>query len=343
MRAILSEEKDNEIAKLYSNNLLSSHQIAVIFNVSNATIIRSLRRSGVAMRKKTSVHIHSAWDRVDDVIADYTGGVLTFDEIKKKYNVSHLTIWRITDSRGIPKREHQVTSKAGRAICRENGLKRNKYPVNSTFFDCIDSEEKAYWWGFLYADGYVGRDARALIVGLCSKDHEHLANLRDLISATRPVRKSEKYRADLGIVVCASILRVDDQHLCERLRYLGMIPRRPEYERVKDNLPEQLFCHWLRGYIDGDGNAQKDNPTVRLLGQEDLLQWIVGKLNSLGIINTATIPRQKTGPNKTKCNIFELIIGGSHQMVSFRNWLYKDATVYLERKKEIMDTWKIKR
>jgi hypothetical protein len=295
------------------------------------------------MRKKTSVYIHSAWDKADDVVADYTGGVLTFDEIKKKYNASHLTIWRITDSRGIPRREHQVTSDAGRAVCRENGLNRNKYPVNSTFFDCIDSEEKAYWWGFLYADGYVGKDARAIVVNLSSVDMDHLKRFRDIVSPERPVRLEVKFRKNLGITTRTAVLRVDDKHICSRLQELGMIPKRPEFWRVRDNLPDDLFRHWLRGYFDGDGSAAKSSPSIRLIGQDDLLSWILNKLNTGRVLNTSTAPYQKCAKDGKKLNIYEFSVGGSHQVVSFREWLYRDATIYLERKKVIMDTWVIKR
>jgi hypothetical protein len=297
------------------------------------------------MRKKTQTYHHSAWERAEELVADYTGGVLTFDEIKKKYGASHLTIWRITDSRGIPKREHQVTSDAGRAVCRENGLKRNKYPVNSTFFDCIDSEEKAYWWGFLYADGYVGKDARAIVVNLSDVDIDHISKFRDIISPSRPIRVEIKFRKHLGITTRTAVLRIDDRHICLRLQELGMIPKRPEFWRVRDNLPSNLFRHWLRGYFDGDGTAGKDvdKPAIRILGQEDLLGWILKELNSIGVLYTSTAPYQKGGKDGTKINIHEFSVGGSHQMVSFRDWLYKDATIYLERKKAIMDTWVIKR
>jgi hypothetical protein len=32
---------------------------------------------------------------------------------------------------------------------------KQKYKINEDFFQEIDTEEKAYWLGFLYADGYI--------------------------------------------------------------------------------------------------------------------------------------------------------------------------------------------
>jgi hypothetical protein len=345
MKKILSVEQEIEIGNLYVSKNITTYEIADMYCVSPSVVQRAIRKHGFPMRKKTPTYSHSAWERADEVVADYCGETMTFDEIKKKYNASHLTIWRITDSRGIPRREHQVTSDAGREVCMENGRKRNIYPVDSTFFDDIDSEEKAYWWGFIYADGYVGGDARALVINLGNADRTHLEKFRDAISPNRPVRLETKFRKHLGITTNTAVLRVDDKRVGLRLQTLGIIPKRTDFTRVKDNLPEDMFVHWLRGYFDGDGTAGKDirHPSIRILGQEDLLQWILDELNSRGVLHTLALPYQKGGKNGTKINIYELSIGGSRQLVSFRSWLYKDATVYLERKKDIADTWRIKR
>ena len=37
-----------------------------------------------------------------------------------------------------------------------NSRKKNRYTVNESYFEKIDTERKAYWLGYLYADGFVG-------------------------------------------------------------------------------------------------------------------------------------------------------------------------------------------
>ena len=65
-----------------------------------------------------------------------------------------------------------------------------KYSYDSNFFEKIDSEAKAYWLGFLYADGYIHRNYKngkiksmSLELSLKSEDRAHLENfLRDIRS-----------------------------------------------------------------------------------------------------------------------------------------------------------------
>ena len=49
-------------------------------------------------------------------------------------------------------------------------ITRRKYQVNEFFFDEIDSEEKAYWLGFIYADGYVNTNGNKFGINLSLKD-----------------------------------------------------------------------------------------------------------------------------------------------------------------------------
>ena len=55
--------------------------------------------------------------------------------------------------------------------------KTNKASINSNTFNIIDSEEKAYWLGFLYADGYVSK-IREFELSLSLKDLNHLEKFK---------------------------------------------------------------------------------------------------------------------------------------------------------------------
>ena len=49
-----------------------------------------------------------------------------------------------------------------------------------TNFNVIDTEEKAYWLGFLYADGCVHSAENKIELGLAEKDYKHIESLKIL-------------------------------------------------------------------------------------------------------------------------------------------------------------------
>ena len=57
-------------------------------------------------------------------------------------------------------KQYPVSSTAISALLRRHGYKsqsqselQRKYKIDETFFDVVNTEEKAYFLGFLYADG----------------------------------------------------------------------------------------------------------------------------------------------------------------------------------------------
>ncbi len=60
-----------------------------------------------------------------------------------------------------------------------------RHQVDQTYFRRIDTPEKAYWLGFLFADGTV--TDKALIVGLSVKDRDQLVRLKTVLRANHPI------------------------------------------------------------------------------------------------------------------------------------------------------------
>jgi hypothetical protein len=118
---------------------------------------------------------------------------------------------------------------------------------NIDIFQNIDTEEKAYWLGFLYADGCVHSQENKIELGLAEKDYEHLNKFRNFLQiknkiayrdSTKSYRlsfRSKKSKQDLialGYIPCKSLL----------LHF-------PNSQQV----PDYLIKHFIRGYFDGDG------------------------------------------------------------------------------------------
>ena len=66
------------------------------------------------------------------------------------------------------------------------------YSFNEHIFDTIDTEEKAYWLGFLEADGYNHESHRCVAIRLSYDDYHHLEKFKEFVQYTGPIYTFER-------------------------------------------------------------------------------------------------------------------------------------------------------
>lgn len=94
---------------------------------------------------------------INYIIEKYNAGISGI-EIAKKLNVKPYVIYRILNKHNVKTRSNKVNSR--KFYCDENS------------FSEINSEESAYWLGFMYADGYVTKEGYVgLALSIIDKDH----------------------------------------------------------------------------------------------------------------------------------------------------------------------------
>lgn len=209
------------------------------------------------------------------------------------------------------------------------GTQHRKYGLDDSFFDSVDTEAKAYWLGFINADGCVqagpvgtaGWQRHALSVKLKASDAGHLEKMKADIAAESPVVVS--LQRDKADIVLSSI------RLCESLIRLGVTPRKSLTATPWDG-PAELMRHYWRGMVDGDGTIvrhadPRDKWQLRLLGSEAVVEafraWAAPICGS-----TARV--------RPKVNIFSWTAGGLASPQAVARELYAGSTVYLDRKYE---------
>ena len=145
-------------------------------------------------------------------------------------------------------------------------------------FETIDTEEKAYWLGFLYADGSVGSKEHKIELGLAEQDLKQIEKFRDFIGINnkisyRPTTKS--YRYSFRSEFCK-----------EDLIKQGCMPKKSLILKfpTEDQVPQNLIRHFIRGYFDGDGwfTNTEECFQVGIIGTED---FIKGFLDNITIYN----------------------------------------------------------
>jgi intein/homing endonuclease len=181
-------------------------------------------------------------------------------------------------------------------------------------FDVIDTEEKAYWLGFSFADGYISDDGNYEL-SLGAKDYNHLLKFGEFIKNKDKVRLKD-YR-------CRCSMR--NKHFCDTLNNYGHTPRKsltlkfPDLSIFKS---KDLIRHFIRGYIDGDGciGIYKNTAKISILGTIDFLNSINKILPNKGNIR---LPKNKNQ------YVFESYGPKAHKNLEY---LFKDSTIYLDRK-----------
>jgi len=214
------------------------------------------------------------------------------------------------------------------------------YKADYKYFNNINTEEKAYWLGFLYADGCIADSdgTKRLQTSLKSEDYEHLHKLKKSLKSTHPIHfriiKSGKMQ---GKKYCSLFIRTNE--LCNALIKLGCTPRKSLTLEFPE-LPKNLIPHFIRGYFDGDGSvfiskekhwrSGKISEVIhyRFVGTENFLKKVDENINLKGYL-------QKIKGSKA----FELAYKRDKKLKPFYDYLYSKASIFLERKKLIFDTY----
>lgn len=216
-------------------------------------------------------------------------------------------------------------------ICNENGLKekykkRTKNNLNQEFFKKIDTEEKAYFLGLLYADGYI-HDKNSLYyctISLLNRDLDILKKFKDIIGFTGDIKFYKNKTGNImGSLHFCSKEIVNDLIKCGCFNNKSLTIRFP----LTNILPPKLTHHFIRGYFDGDGGiwrgSRKNRWTVNITSNKNFLN---------DLANIFLIPNNIKYYIQDHKTYGELVISGNNQIREFLIEIYKDSGVYMERK-----------
>ena len=199
---------------------------------------------------------------------------------------------------------------------------------NEDFFHIIDTEEKAYLLGFMISDGYIikecGTRKHSPIVGLTlqSQDKYILEYMKKLIGVNNKI--TEYCRIKNNGVFYENSLCISSKQISEDLAQYGVVPRKSHIIKFPYNIDKKFYSHLIRGIFDGDGCIS--NQLITFYGNESLVNSIKDILQTvLNINNVKTIKR---------IGCYSFTFSAKKDVFNFYNYIYKDATIYLTRKKE---------
>lgn len=176
------------------------------------------------------------------------------EEIVRLREKEHYTVSQIAEAVGLGK---TTVIRKLMAIMGEDGYKRtsSKLVYDRYFFHQIDTKEKAYWLGFVTADGYVNEQRKFLQIHLQWSDKEHLEKLLKAIQAEKRIQVKQELHSITGNKIATICL--NGKEIVEGLVKQGVRQGKSTRENPPENLPEEFYPDYIRGLWDGDGCINK--------------------------------------------------------------------------------------
>lgn len=235
----------------------------------------------------------------------------------------------------IDKRRVQKWAKEKGCLRNSNDSRRITF-FNQEYFDDIDTKEKAYWLGFLYADGYNSKKTNTITLTLKGEDITHLKKLA--IELKLPMDKIKKRTSSIvtnGIKKKYSVcsLRLYSKYLCNILTNKGCPQAKSFIIKYPDWLDEKLNKHFIRGIFDGDGcltfRKKQKEWKWSITGTKECCDKINEILNKTLGINCGIYYISQTNNNT-----YDLMTSGNEKIKKILDWLYEDSDKHcrLDRK-----------
>jgi hypothetical protein len=127
---------------------------------------------------------------------------------------------------------------------------------NYNYFNVIDNEEKAYFIGFIAADGCIHKSGNKLSFSLNIKDIEILEKFCELTNCGNKISKNRTWDKRTKKYYYSCSLQVTCKKLIENISKYGLTVSKTKDYIIK-NIPDQYMKDLMRGLIDGDGCIDK--------------------------------------------------------------------------------------
>ena len=204
------------------------------------------------------------------------------------------------------------------------------YKYNRQFFNKIDNEEKAYWAGFIAADGNIRKDFLKMRIELNIQDYSHLEKFKKSIQGENPIIESIRPKNH------SCYIDVNCKEFCLALNNLGITPKKSLTLKIDfDFIPKELRNHFIRGYFDGDGSINK-----YLRNGKNYYEWEISFISSKDFLNQILEELNKKRNFYPCGNNFRISFKAKQDIEDIINYLYKDATIYMDRKYEKIKEFK---
>jgi hypothetical protein len=284
-----------EVVERYKNGE-SSKSIAQDVGTGADVVLRVVKKAGIivksgVLKRKFSEEIVNEMKRL------YEGG-MSQKEIAVRYSISQQGVGKMLEREDVVARMTKAWN-----------------TLDESYFNVIDSEEKAYWLGFLTADGNLGKD-NAIRLELKNGDAVHVVRFARAIKFFGKISQ----RADDGAV----LLQPKSVVMIDALKKHGLNVSTKSFDAEPADVCDTLKRHYWRGVVDGDGWITKELDSIGLCGTQKMCQGLKDFFIENGVVTEAKVAHSQE-------NMYRFSIG-SQEVKKCVSLLYSDVKVALPRK-----------
>ena len=305
-KRIWTPEEITQIISWYTEDGFSISYIAkTLLHCRENSISQILKDNKIEIRAKNSGRVINI-NLEKEVIFLYTEKRYTQKQLAEKYNCSTFVIHNILIRNNIP-------------IITQPKINQEQ---KDNYFDVIDSEHKAYWLGFIFADGNVYKNQLSLEIQ--EKDIDLLEQFKRDLNLNSQI--SIRHRENTSL--CC--IRMISPHLCEALAKYGIVPNKTKVTKHLPKIDSQWLPHFLRGLIDGDGWITQDKQGYFHIGFVSNYQSTCEDFKKYCNIITDNLCNAKITYKDKNTPCFQ--VQNKEAVKRLATALYKDNTICLSRK-----------
>ena len=215
--------------------------------------------------------------------------------------------------------------------------KSRRYKVNHDFFSVIDTEEKAYFLGFLYADGYNYHAVGRVSIGIHEKDVEILKMWLSCMESNYPIYRRIDSRPGRNSII--NTVEITSRKLSDDLAAIGCTQSKTKTITMPC-LPVNLIRHFIRGYFDGDGSVVVSHKMFQGYDCSVVRASITSNINFLKELmrvisaQMGSTKSMSVVPDKRHDQIGSFSISGIKKVTDFLSWIYDDCVISMSRKRK---------
>lgn len=263
---------------------------------------------------------------VNEILQKYDNGQ-SITSLNKEYHTTKVRDLLIENNRQVPESRKGI------------GWKKRKYSLNENYFQELDSKDKAYFLGFIYADGFITKRSQGQnILGLTLAEIEPIDKFKKYIQTDKKVGYYKKTNSYSDKSYEYKLALISDK-LVSDIEKLGVVERK-SLTLTFPELREDLIPHFIRGYFDGDGSvflhkdSRKEYSSNRYLGINicGTKEFLTALSKHLPFIEEGQCIYKE---NRKETNCWNLKMISNIRSLELYHYMYNDCDdLYLSRKKE---------